>query len=267
MMRRWLWGGVAITVYVTAALVVARSGAVIPRPLYDGLAPTAPYRFVSPPPDLAGDNEQPEPGKGIVDLVKDGSEPTSISTGDGQMQIVLQKAAFAARAKEKSVEVKLEALVPPAPIEVGKGLRIEGNAYRVTAAYAKSNEPAQLRRDATIVLRYPNNASVLVRREGNTWRHLETQVSLASLQLFAASDGLGVFAAAGKPHTTWTRWIPYGAGALGLIAGVLGYLSGRRGWFRRGDKAQSKPAKKKPAAKKGKRKPPQRAKRKPGRQV
>ena len=257
MMRRWLWGVIAIAVYVTAALVVARTGVVVPRPLYDGLAPAAPYRFVSPPPDLAHGNEQAEPGEGIVDLTKDGSEPTSISTGDGQMQIVLQKGAFGAKKKERSVEVELEPFVPPSPIEVGGGLRIEGNAYRVSAMYARSNDPAELRRDATIVLRYPNNSSVIVRRDGSTWRHLETQVSVGSLQLFAGSDRIGAFAAAGTPHTTWTRWIPYGAGALGLIAGVVGYLSGRRGWLRRGRRTTRAP----------KRKASTRARKRPGRQV
>ena len=257
MRRRWLWGAAAIAVYVTAAVVVARSGLVLPRPLYDGLAPAAPYRFVSPPPDLVDDNEQPEPGDGVVDLVDGTSEATSISTGDGQLQVVVQKGAFRAMKKEKQIHVTMEALVPPEPVDVGDGLRIEGNAYRVAAAYPKSREGAELRTDLTVVLRFPNKATVLVRRDGSRWRKLETQISHGSLQLFGASDRLGVFAAAGKPHSTWTRWIPYGAGVLGGLAGVLGYLSGRRGWLRRGrERAPS-----------GRRKPPSRGKPKPGKQV
>jgi hypothetical protein len=254
-MRRLGWGVVAVAAYVSAALVVANGGRVMPRPLYDGLAPAAPYRFASPPPDLAGDNEQPEPGKGVVDIVGKSSAPTSISTGDGQLQVVLQKGTFEARMKEKAVEVTMTPFVPPEPLDIGGGLRIEGNAYRVDAKYAKSDEVAGAKQDLTVVLRFPNNASVMVRREGNGWERLETQISAASLQLFAPTDRLGVFAGAGKPHSTWTKWVPYGAGVLGVLAGVVGYLSGRRGWLRRNRKRTAP------------RKPPSRGKRKPGRQV
>jgi hypothetical protein len=260
-MRRLLWGAAAIAVYVTAALVVADDGRVVPRPLYDGLAPAAPYRFVSPPPDLAGDNEQPEPGTGVVDLVgKEGSAPTSISTGDGQLQVVLQEGTFAAKEKEKAVEVALTPLVAPPPLDIGGGLKIEGNAYRVDAKYAKSGDAAEAQRELTVVLRFPNNASVMVRRDGRSWTRLGTQISAASLQLFAATDRLGTFAGAGKPHRTWTRWIPYGAGGLGVIAGIVGYLSGRRGWFRRSRDRKGARDRPKKAA-------PPRGKRKPGRQV
>jgi hypothetical protein len=233
MRRRLVWGGAAVAVYVAAALAVARTGTVVPRPVYDGLAPAAAYRFVSPPPDLAAANEPPEPGDGVVDLIGKGSAATSISTGDGQMQVVFQKGTFPASKGEKTIEVAIEPLEPPPPQEVEGGLRIEGNAYRVNAVYAKSGDRARPQRTLTAVLRYPSNATAMVRREGNGWTKLKTQSSVASLQLFAETDEIGMFAAAGKPHRTWTRWVPYGAAGLGLVAGIIGYLSGRRGWFRR----------------------------------
>ena len=260
MTRRLVWGLAAAAVYVTAAVVVVRSGRVVPRPVYDGLAPAAPYRFVSPPPNLADGNERPEPGTGVVDLVKGTSEATSISTGDGQLQVVLQKGTFR-DAKAKTVDVTIAPLVPPEPLDVGGGMRIEGNAYRVEARFAKSGEPAVVRRDLTVVMRYPSTATRMVRRDGARWTRLNTEISAASLQLFAATDRLGTFAAAGKPHTTWTRWLPYGAGVLGVLAGVVGYLSGRRGWFRgRGKRTRQR-------SRAARRRSPRRGTRKPGRQV
>lgn len=238
-MKRALWGVAAIAVYVTAAALVAGSGRVIPRPLYDGLAPAAPYRYVSPPPDLAADNEQPLPGEGKVDFAKGRSQPTSISTGDGQLQLVVQIETFAAEKDEKAIDVTITPLAPPPPVDVGGGLRVEGNAYRIEAAYAKSGDAAPVQREVTVVLRYPHNGTEIVRRTSASWTRLKSQVSVGSLQLFAATDDIGVFAAAGKPPTTWTRWLPYGAGALGLLAGVVGYLSGRRGWFRRRPKSRT----------------------------
>jgi hypothetical protein len=244
--------------YVAAAIAVAHGGRVIPRVLYDGLAPAAPYRFMSPPPELAQDNEPPEPGHGVVDIVDGKAQATSISTGDGQLQVVLQKGSLGAKRKEKEIEVDIVPLVPDPPLDVAGGLRIEGNAYRVTATYQKSRDPAPVKRDLTIVLRFPYTATKLVRRDGNTWKPLTTQISQASLQLFGATDRLGVFAGAGKPHSNFWKYVPYAAGAFGVVAGILGYLSGRRGWLRRrrgGDRKGRK------------RKPPPRAKRGPGTQV
>jgi hypothetical protein len=238
-MKRAIWGLVAIAVYVTTALLIAGTGRVIPRPLYDGLAPAAPYRYVSPPPDLAADNEEPLPGKGRVDFAKGKSQPTSISTGDGQLQLVVPNGAFDAKKKEKAVDITITPLAPPAPLDVGGGLRVDGNAYRIEAAYARSGDAAPVQREVTVVLRYAHNATEVVRRSGASWTRLRSQVSSGSLQLFAATDDIGVFAAAGRPPTTWTRWLPYGAGALGVTAGVVGYLSGRRGWFRRRPKSRT----------------------------
>lgn len=230
--RRLVWGAAALAVYALAAMVHARI-APFTRPLYDGLAPAAPYRYVDPPPDLVDANEPPEPGEGIVDIGGKGSAATSISTGDGQMQVVLPKGAFPGRKGEKRIDIRLEPAAAPRPLEVGDGVIVEGNAYAVTARYAKSGEEAELERAMTVVLRYPAFSTVMVRRD-RTWRRLETQVSEASLQLFADSDRLGAFATAGRPHTPgWRRWVPYAAGGVGLLAGVVGYITGRRSRERR----------------------------------
>jgi hypothetical protein len=226
--RRLAWGAAALAIYALAVIVHARIAPAM-RPLYDGLAPAAPYRYADPPPDLEAENELPEPGEGIVDIVGKGTAASSISTGDGQMQVVLPKGAFPARKGEKRVDVRIEPLAPEPPLEIGDGVVVEGNAYRVSAEYGKSGEPAALERPMTAVLRYPSFATVMVRRDGNAWRRLETQISQASLQLFADSEEIGEFATAGRPHTPgWRRWLPYAAGGAGVVAGVIGYLTGRR---------------------------------------
>lgn len=233
MKRRLAWGAAAVAVYATLALTHSLTSP-LTLPLFDGLAPAAPYRYVDPPPDLADANELPEPGEGVVDLVKKGSAATSISTGDGQMQIVLPEGAFPARKGEKRIDVEIAPQGPSEPLDAGGGALVEGNAYRVTANYSKSGDPAVLEESMTVVLRYPTFSTVIVRREGDTWRRLRTQISAASLQLFADSDEIGAFATAGKPHVPgWRRWLPYGGAAAGVLAGVVGYLSGRRSRERR----------------------------------
>ena len=80
----------------------------------------------------------------------------------------------------------------------------------------------------TAVLRYPVAASVMVVREGEAWSRLETQISKGSLQLFADTEDLGTFAAAGPPHRKSRTWIVYVAAGLGVAAGLAGYMRGRQ---------------------------------------
>lgn len=220
------WGALAIVAYLFAAFVLApRFG---PRPLYDGLAPAQSYRYVEPPRDLADSNEPPDPGEGVVDLVRSGSASRSVTTGDGQMLVVFPRGVFKARKGEKAIRVTITPLAPPEPIEVTGGLEIAGNAYRVRAVYSRSKALATPRETMTAVLRYPVAASVMVVREGERWARLKTEISKGSLQLFADTEELGTFAAAGPPHRNSRAWIAYAAAGLGVAAGLAGYLRGRQ---------------------------------------
>jgi hypothetical protein len=243
MKSRVAWGIAAIGAYIVVA--VALNTAVAPRVLFDGLAPPASYRYASPPPDLTVANEPPEPGSGQVELTKKGSQAATISTGDGQMLVVLPERAFERVGKEKDVDVHIKPLVPQEPLDVEGGLVVEGNAYEIAAWYGKSTEPATLALPATIVARYPVTGTVILRREGNAWRKLETQASPQSLQLFGDTDRLGIFATAGAPHRPRRTWLPYAAGAAGVVAGVGGYLWGRRSGRRRKKKVR-KPRRRRP---------------------
>ncbi len=237
-------GGVVIVAYIAAAMLLHLPGA--PRVLYDGLAPPAAYRYLDPPDDLADDNEPPAVGSGKIVVTKAGSSPQTISTGDGQLQVVFPKDAFEARKAELTIQIDIVPLVPPQPHELGDGSIIDGNAYQVRARYAKSKDAAELVDAMTVVIRYPVYGSTVVRRDGDDWRKVVTQLSEASLQLFASSDNLGTFAAAGRPHRGRT-WLPYAAGAAGVVFGVGGYLWGRRsGRRKKRRKRKSQPRRRKP---------------------
>jgi hypothetical protein len=240
-MKRLVLGLAVVAAYVTVAVLFNVPGA--PRPLFDGLAPPQQYRYVDPPKDLADSNEPPGDGRGVIDIVGGKSAPSTISTSDGQLQVVFAETAFASRKGEKRIQIEIDPSSPAPPLDLEGGLRIDGNAYRVTATYAKSAAPAIPKLAATIVIRYPVVASVVARREGAGWRKLKTQISEASLQLFAQTNQLGTFAAAGKPHRSRTWWLPYAAGVAGVIAGIGGYLWGRRSGRRRPKKKRPRTAK------------------------
>lgn len=217
----------ACAVYLCAAIITAHSGVLPQPPLYDGLAPPAPYRYVSPPPDLADENEPPARAVGTLELAEDGSRARTVATADGQMLVVFPDGAVPPRDGEDSVEVRITpgdpSPLPPPP----DSLRFSGNAYRVEARYVKSRAVVAAALPVTMVLRYATHASIVLRLDERAWRRLETESAQASFQLFAESTELGTFAAAGVPERS-RAWIAYAAAAAGVVAGAVGYVSGRR---------------------------------------
>lgn len=240
MTRRVTFGTVAIAAYLATFWAIS-SGLPAVRPLYDGLAPPMPYRYVEPPPDLADENERPLPAVGTLILEDKGSRARQVETGDAQAIVVFPDLAFAAREGETEVAVRITPLgasrLPPAPGE----LVITGNAYRVTATYPRSKDPAELDRPATIVVRYPIHDSAMLRLDGRRWRTIGSQAAQASLQIFAETDELGTFATAGIPQPG-RQWIAYAAAAAGVVAGAVGYLAGKR----RTEKRRKRPRKRVP---------------------
>jgi hypothetical protein len=217
----------ACAAYLFAAILTARTGVLPQVPIYDGLAPPAPYRYVSPPPDLADENEPPARAVGTLELEAEGSRARTVATADGQMLVVFPDGAVRARGGEDTVDVKITPVDPGRLSTPPEGLRFSGNAYRVEARYMKSRATVELASPATMVLRYATHASVVLRLDGRAWRRIETESAQASLQLFAESTELGAFAAAGVPERS-RAWIAYAAAAAGVVAGAVGYVSGRR---------------------------------------
>ena len=213
--------------YLAAVVATDRLDLVPVRPLYDGLAPPVPYRWVNPPVDLKDANEKPRRGTGKVEFAKGRSQPTSITTDDGQAQVVFKTESIRAAKGEKEAVVTVTPL-DPATLPKEDGVTIDGNAYRVDAKYAKSGESVSMDNEISVVLRYPAHGKIVVRLDGRRWVELDTDLAEASFQAFADSDELGVFAVEGAPDPWWRQFITYkNAGILVVILGAAGYLSGR----------------------------------------
>lgn len=189
--RWWLaWGVAAAIAYLLAAAYTWRSMPV--RILYEGEAPPIPYRWVAPPPFLAGSNQPPQSGTGSVPT---GLRSGSISTGDGQATVVFPEGSIPARSAESSADVRITPLNPTTVAPPPSGLRFDGNAYRIEATYTGSKEAVTLGKPITVVFRYPVHATELLRFSAG-WSSLKAQAIQATLQIFATTDRLGVFAAA-----------------------------------------------------------------------
>ena len=196
--------------YLAAALWAQDEGVPL-RLLYDGFAPPLPYRWVRPPARLAAENQPPEAGAGSIALrAGSESEYASIGTGDGQAFVIFPPDAVAPSNNEAAARVTL---VPLDPATIGpppEGTRVDGNAYRIAAAYAASQRPVVLRKPVTVILRYPTTGTGVLRSADSGWTSLHTINVHMALQDVAETDRLGIFAAAAPP----------GAGPLAFLAGL-----------------------------------------------
>ncbi len=223
--RMFLWGLAAALGYFLAAALVWPGIPV--RILYEGSAPPAPYRWAHPPADLASGNQAPQGGTGTISLTADGSASASILTDDAQAGVIFPRGVIVPRPGVSAVRVRITPLDPAPVAPPPAGLRFDGNAYRVEATYA-SGEPVVLRRTVTVVLRYPVHATALLRYTARAWTALDAKRVEAALQVFAASDALGVFAAAGPAPAPSTPWIAYAAAAAGVLTAAMAFVMDRR---------------------------------------
>ncbi len=228
--RRWFAWGVVIGFFYIVTVAIGLDHLPV-RILYDGFAPLPPYRWVRPPANHLGLNEPPAGGSGAIELHGKSSEAVSLATDDGQAVLIVPRDGVVPRPGELLAEVTFtpldpESLAPPPP-----GLRFDGNAYRITGVYRTSKASLAFRKQVTVVLRYPVDVTELLQDSGSEWVVVRKDAGVvdASMQVYASTDQLGIFVAAGplsRPRST--AGLAYGLAAFGLIVMVVGVLLSRR---------------------------------------
>jgi hypothetical protein len=221
------WGVGVAALYVITAVISGPWSVGPVRILYDGLAPLPPYRWVHPPPELARDNQAPEPGDATLPLTA-GSAPGSVTTGDGQASVIFEENTVAPATGESAVRVSIAPMDPAAVAAAPKGTRFDGNAYTIDVRYLSSGQRVRLRAPATIVLRYATGATQMVRATGTGWSALQTLNYPGSLQLVVAKTQMfGIFTSVAPENLPYTRrihWWVYVIAGLPVLALLLGYL-------------------------------------------
>jgi hypothetical protein len=205
---RALAAGVAVVaMYAGAAWLSGQQSPLARRPLLDGLAPPAPYRWVDPPPELAGTNQPPSSGTFPVALGRRGSLTAVVTTEDALVTLILPKGSFASAEDERRVEVTIEPLAPSDVGPVPDPLQILGNVYRIDATYVPSGDAAPLVADARVVLTYPFSTgahpsnAIVSSEDGTAWTTLDTNDLPSIQQADAAIDALGYTAVVRTPST------------------------------------------------------------------
>src|SRR5687768_3192779 len=164
----------AIYVAVVAATMVATDRPV--RPLFDGLVPPPPYRWVNPPPG-AGFNTKPERDVVSVPLTPAGSELAGPSAVNGQVVLNLPEGAVPPRSGASAARITVTPLDPNRLGALPEGLTPAGNAYEIRVRYGPSGGTlAVLAVPGNIILATPEPASVLLfSSDGRAWETIDTQ--------------------------------------------------------------------------------------------
>jgi hypothetical protein len=228
----WTWGPAAGALLVVAACGSVGLGLLTGVPLFDGLAPPPAYRWVRPPPELRSGNKPPASATATVALTDAGSAAAVVSTADDQAQVSLPAGAFPPAAGQTGLGVAIQPLdpgeVPPPPA----GTAIQGNPYRITAAYIPSGAAATAVQPVDVTLRYPVDATQMILFSGSTWQPLPTTLESAALAVDATTTRFGAFAAASTDVTAARpRRIPawaYAAAGVALLAAGIPTLVSRR---------------------------------------
>jgi hypothetical protein len=234
------WGLAAGALYVVVALASVRVWDLPPRPIFDGFAPPAPYRWVDPPPEFAADNQAPLSGERTFPIAREAGAQT-VSTDDAQALVSVPSGAFASLTGTDMVVVTIS---PVEPLELGpppEGLRLDGNGYRVEARHPETGAAVVPAQPVIVFLRYPVHSDRVVRWTGDRWRALTSNIIPTSLEVYAETPDLGTFAAAAPetavpapaPHWVTLGLLAAGAAVVGSVAGLLARRRAARGPGRR----------------------------------
>jgi hypothetical protein len=164
--------------------------------LYDGLVPLPPYHWVTPPLNLAKDNQPPGSGEAVLGLGPQGSPALAVSTDDAQAAVTFAAGAIAPRPGDSVVQITITPFDPAGLLPAPKGHTVDGNAYRVDAIYQDSHTPVTLVKPVTVAIEYPVHATEMLRLDGARWTVLTATRFPASQQVVTTATRLGTFVAA-----------------------------------------------------------------------
>ena len=159
---------------IAAALLHGRTAA---PPVYDGIiVPPEPYRWESPPPNLASGNKPPLSGETTLPILNGQVAGGGVQTGDNQAVIYFGPGAFKAPAGATGVRCSIAPDPnPPAP---PAGVEIRGNVYRVGCVSEPGGGPVTIVSAYHLTLRFPPGALKEIQyNDGSGWRALPTLIA------------------------------------------------------------------------------------------
>jgi hypothetical protein len=238
--------GCIVLLYVGGAYLSGRLSPVARRPLLDGLAPSAPYRWVSPPENLAGANRSPTSGTFTLDIGPGGIPGGAFTTPDAQVSVIVPNDSIPPAPAQRQVRLTVTPIDPASLAPPPRGRIVLGNAVRVVATYRPSGDPVRnLSRGVELVLVYPfvlddgGDHQLITSPDGSAWQRIRTTDHVGPAQAigtmssfgYAAVSGLRAQRSSSPAPSEGGPGVPFAIIAAGvvLIALLLFLLFGGRG--------------------------------------
>lgn len=230
-MRRLALLGAAAVVYSLGAWLVAPG-------FFDGLAPAAPYRWVSPPPDLRSSNQGPTSGRTTIAVQGGLAQGGHLLTPDQQAAITFPSQSFQVPAGGSPIVLEIK---PVATYPSLGSIVPAGNVYLISAS-------TRLTGPVVVTLRYgsqqfgPPSQLFTAPSSAGPWRSLTAIASAVPYTVAASTQTLGYFmvgfarapapsqsagaaSAAGLP----VPLIVAGAAVVLAVLAAIPFIIGRRG--------------------------------------
>lgn len=179
-MSRPLWrlGAGLAGLYV---LAVAGTGLVSDRPvrpLFDAIGGAIPYKWVNPPWYVGSTNVKPGPSSTDIPFENGTSPLIGVNSEDAQIILNLPQGALPPNGADIAVRASFTPLDPKKLAKPPRGMRPDGNAYRVEMAYQPSGDPVrQVTTSGNVVMVVPDEAEkMLFSSDGKSWDELPTQL-------------------------------------------------------------------------------------------
>jgi hypothetical protein len=173
---------------LVAAAYVAAAWLVAPG-FFDGFAPAAPYRWVSPPPDLRSGNQPPTSGRTTIALQNGAAQSGHLYTTDQQAAVTFPTQSFAVPQDGTPLTLSI---APVASYPELGGIVPAGNVYLVTAS-------ARLISPIVVTLRYGSQQSgppsdiFAAETSTSAWRALGSVNTSVPYTVSASTPTLGYF--------------------------------------------------------------------------
>ena len=191
----------AIVGYVVACVATLRLTDHHVRPLFEGIGPAPPYRWVDPPPEFAGGNVPPEGARRELPLGPAGSSLTSLTSGDAQTVVNRPASALPPADGQTIAALPFAPLAPKDLPPPGGGLVAAGNAYRISISYGPSGQSVdKVAKPGNIVMALPHpGVTILWSADGKGWQRLDTVEVGAATTLGTRFDRPGYYLGASTP--------------------------------------------------------------------
>jgi hypothetical protein len=190
---------------------------------------TQQYRWVKPPPGLAGVNEKPSGLVFTLEMGPNGVRGEPQTTADAQVTVVVPDGAVATHGGDGQVRFTVEPVDPGTLAPPGDGLISFGNAYRFSATYEPSGtEVSDLDKPIEVILVYPAtvhllsaNHAIYSSGDGKSWTKRKGTDNLVMQQAEAKVPTLGYTQVAGVPAPSITPAPGTSSGSHGLKIALI----------------------------------------------